>query len=104
MLFVSTLLAFAGEEAANEPAALSDTQQQVRVMSVQAQEQSNRVDALANYVSDLVAFKEGRAPKGWILPPLSAYQADGAPASFLPAEPPVVVMAVTAPSVPTVRE
>ena len=97
MLFLSPL-ATAGEEA-NAPASV---QQQVRVMAVQAQEQTERVDAFSNFLADLVAVKEGRAPKGWTQPTLAAYQAPGAPASFLPVAAPIAVAA--APAVPTVHE
>lgn len=58
--------------------------QEMHDVVVEAQKLSDRSDAIEHYLSDQLAVKDGKAPKGWVQPPLEDYMAPGAPASFLP--------------------
>ena len=77
------------EVVANAPATpptftASAVQKNVRDFSNVEEQIRARLLALEHYLADQQAVREGRAPKGWVLPAYEEYAKPGAPASFLP--------------------
>lgn len=57
---------------------------EIREMVQAANAESDRLDALEHFLADRLAVEQGKAPRGWVQPPIEAYMAPGAPQSFLP--------------------
>lgn len=76
--------------------------QEVRQIAQQVDAAQARMYALEHFLTDQLAVKEGRAPKGWKQPDLEEYCKPGAPDSFLP-PPPSVATTRAASSAPAVQ-
>lgn len=89
-LFTSTCSA---KDATSTPdTAQQVVQQQVTEVQQQMEVQADRLTAIERFLADQLLMKEGKAPKGWIQPPIDDYMKPGAPVSMIPAPlpPPVV--------------
>jgi hypothetical protein len=73
---------------AEDTAAPASTAQQVvqQIVDVQQQmdAQADRLTAIERYLADQILVKEGKAPKGWVQPPIEDYMKPGAPVSLIP--------------------
>lgn len=101
MLTLVVLLSSACE-AKDTAETTSDTavqvQQQVQEVQEQLVQQVDRLTAIERYLADQVRVKEGKAPKGWVQPPLDAYLKPGAPESLVPGVTPPALPIATAPT------
>ena len=57
---------------------------QVQALTAQADRQVDKLDAIERFLRDQQAVREGRCPKGWTQPPMSAYLDGSAPALAVP--------------------
>lgn len=62
-------------------------QQQVVYIQGQLDAQIARLTAIERFLSDEALAKAGKAPKGWVPPPIDDYMKVGAPVSMIPAPP-----------------
>ena len=62
-----------------------------------AQQQVDRLTAIERFLADEILVKEGKAPKGWVQPPIEDYMKPGAPVSMIPVPPKPPTVAVRLP-------
>ena len=83
-----SFLIFATTCRAEDPAAPVDAaQQQVVCIQEQLNEQVDRLTAIERFLADDILVKEGKAPKGWVQPPIDDYMKPGTPVSMIPVPP-----------------
>lgn len=86
------------EDSVVEP---DDTAQQLheRMQDIgdQVDDHVTQLDAIEHYLSDRLLVQAGKAPVGWVQPPVSAYEEPGAPDSLIPASQPATDAAPAAP-------
>lgn len=59
-------------------------QQQIADVQQQMDEQADRLTAIERFLADQQRVRDGKAPKGWVQPPIEDYMKPGAPASLIP--------------------